>query len=163
MSNTPMPDQFRCARCHTVATLPTVLEQEWNAVFEDGMVVALICSACQTPEENAEAEINRSAIDYSTGGTDELGRAYVRDPGAAPRGEDQESAELIRLADTAIRTELEGLGSSGPLSWDELIERAAERVLLSFPIHDQSGLPAQRAYFRDLVDNRLDDLTNGRD
>lgn len=55
----------------------------WNAVFRSGVVHSYLCPACQTPEENAEAEINEATLNYSAGGVDWLGRVY-----AAPRVED---------------------------------------------------------------------------
>lgn len=36
----------------------------WNCVFRAGACIALLCPRCQTPEENAEAEINEATLDY---------------------------------------------------------------------------------------------------
>ena len=36
--------------------------EEWNMVIEGGFVVGLVCPDCQTPQENAEAVINESAL-----------------------------------------------------------------------------------------------------
>ncbi|MCA9052099.1 MAG: hypothetical protein KDA89_25355 [Planctomycetaceae bacterium] len=38
----------------------------WNAVLVDGVVTGIVCPRCQSPEENAEAEINDGTIEYST-------------------------------------------------------------------------------------------------
>lgn len=64
-----------CSRCGTVAVMTAEVEQTWNAVFRQGSVVGVLCSDCQTPEENAEAEINMATLDY---GVDEQGRALAR-------------------------------------------------------------------------------------
>jgi hypothetical protein len=37
---------------------------EWNVVVKKGRVQGYLCPACQTPEENTEAEINRATLDY---------------------------------------------------------------------------------------------------
>lgn len=44
---------------------------DWNLTAEKGVVVALLCPNCQTPEENAEATVNESTLTY---GTDVFGR-----------------------------------------------------------------------------------------
>ena len=48
---------------------------DWNMNVRSGVVVGLLCPGCQTPEENAEAEINLATIDY---GQDENGRLTGR-------------------------------------------------------------------------------------
>lgn len=40
---------------------------EWNVIGRQGAIVGLLCPSCQTPEENAEAEINAATLDYVTG------------------------------------------------------------------------------------------------
>ncbi|RFA15853.1 hypothetical protein B7R22_05450 [Subtercola boreus] len=47
----------------------------WNFEMHQGVPVAIICPACQTAEENAEAEINEATLDYI--GTDAFGRAVA--------------------------------------------------------------------------------------
>jgi hypothetical protein len=37
---------------------------DWNVTFLDGVVAGLLCPQCQTPEEDAEAEINEATLDY---------------------------------------------------------------------------------------------------
>ncbi|MCV7380265.1 hypothetical protein H7K38_16600 [Mycobacterium alsense] len=37
---------------------------DWNVVVEYGVVMGLLCPACQTPEENAEAAVNEATLDY---------------------------------------------------------------------------------------------------
>lgn len=51
----------RCARCHQRYRG----QVDWNAVFVAGVPVALVCSACQSPAEDAEAEANADTLDYT--------------------------------------------------------------------------------------------------
>jgi hypothetical protein len=44
--------------------------------MRQGFIAATICSACQTPMENAEAEINAATLDYQ--GADAFGRLIAR-------------------------------------------------------------------------------------
>ncbi len=39
---------------------------EWNAIIKSGLVIAVICPDCQTPEENTEAVIRDATLIYST-------------------------------------------------------------------------------------------------
>ncbi|RFA14236.1 hypothetical protein B7R21_06460 [Subtercola boreus] len=48
----------------------------WNVDVRQGVPVAIICPACQTAEENAEAEINLATTDYL--GADAFGRILGR-------------------------------------------------------------------------------------
>jgi len=48
----------------------------WNAVFDRGIFAGVICPDCQTPMENAEAEINLATLDYDRGITVD-GRVYA--------------------------------------------------------------------------------------
>lgn len=38
----------------------------WNFTVENGAIVGHLCPDCQTPEENAEAEINEATLIYGT-------------------------------------------------------------------------------------------------
>jgi len=58
-----------CMRCRTGATARSSMN--WNFVARRGVIVGFLCSSCQTPEENAEAEINDSTLDYAV---DSFGR-----------------------------------------------------------------------------------------
>lgn len=62
----------RCSRCHRRLRNNT---DGWNATFDRGVIVGLICPGCQTPEENAEAVINEATTDY-----DMIGGLYVGRP-----------------------------------------------------------------------------------
>lgn len=59
-----------CDRC--TARLPRNVG-EWNVTIKDGKIAGYLCPGCQTPEENAEAEIRNSTLDYFSDG-----RGYFR-------------------------------------------------------------------------------------
>ena len=54
----------------------------WNVTTSMGVITGYLCPTCQTPEENAEAEINEATLDYQAGGVDAFGRMY-----AMPKGD----------------------------------------------------------------------------
>lgn len=47
----------------------------WNVTMSRGVVVGNTCPTCQTPEENAEAEINQATLEYREG---PFGRIFAR-------------------------------------------------------------------------------------
>lgn len=50
----------RCQRCSRRYRGQT----NWNVVVDKGVTTGILCPDCQTPEENAEAEINEATLDY---------------------------------------------------------------------------------------------------
>lgn len=68
---------IRCFRCDRRCRND---RGDWNVEFKNGVPVAVICPTCQTPEENAEAEIRYATLDY---GVDATGRAIARPKGIA--------------------------------------------------------------------------------
>lgn len=52
--------KVRCSRCDQ----PWDQQDDWNAELKSGFVVAVLCPACQSPEENAEAVINEATVAY---------------------------------------------------------------------------------------------------
>lgn len=62
---------IRCSRCRKVCRGTT----GWNSTIEAGVVVGFLCPTCQSPEENAEAEIHQATLEY---GRDPLGRVVGR-------------------------------------------------------------------------------------
>ncbi|WHP18814.1 hypothetical protein [Cellulomonas sp. ES6] len=50
---------------------------DWNSVWKSGVLTGLLCPDCQTPEENAEAEINAVGLDYDRMHKREDGHWYV--------------------------------------------------------------------------------------
>ncbi|GAA4668526.1 hypothetical protein [Gordonia humi] len=63
----------RCTRCGRRARKQI---EAWNVETRSGRIVAVICPTCQTPEDNAEAEINEATIEYI--GVTPDGRIYGR-------------------------------------------------------------------------------------
>lgn len=47
----------------------------WNATVSRGVITGYLCPGCQTPDENAEAEIHEATLDY---GVNSLGRLVGR-------------------------------------------------------------------------------------
>lgn len=62
---------IRCDRCRRRNRNPSVAAG-WNATLRQGVIVGYLCPGCQTPEENAEAEVNEATTDYL--GTDSFGQ-----------------------------------------------------------------------------------------
>lgn len=58
-----------CGRCNK--TSPIMAAHDWNVDVRQGVIVQHLCPACQSPEENAEAEINLATTTY---GRDAFGR-----------------------------------------------------------------------------------------
>ncbi|MDP9822790.1 hypothetical protein [Nocardioides massiliensis] len=73
MSTRPK-DPTRCSRCSKKYRG----RGDWNSTYKQGICIGLLCPACQTPEENAEAAINEATLDYGRGGFDAFGRQYAR-------------------------------------------------------------------------------------
>jgi hypothetical protein len=70
-----MMTRLTCARCYQQYRPGAADADQWNATLRQGRIVGLLCPACQTPEENAEAEINQATLTYRT---DDLGRSIAR-------------------------------------------------------------------------------------
>ncbi|RPA64895.1 hypothetical protein EF294_07375 [Gordonia oryzae] len=54
---------IRCSRCRRRLRNPAT-DTAWNVTVERGQIVGHLCPDCQTPEENAEAEINLATLEY---------------------------------------------------------------------------------------------------
>ncbi|SLH95776.1 Uncharacterised protein [Mycobacteroides abscessus subsp. massiliense] len=63
----------KCSRCQRRLRNNT---EGWNVIVADGYVTGFLCPHCQSPQENAEAEINEATLDYT--GADSLGRLTAR-------------------------------------------------------------------------------------
>lgn len=60
-----MPKVIRCSRCGRRLRNPaSQAGKGWNVEMKGGEARAYLCPDCQTPEENAEAEINEATLDY---------------------------------------------------------------------------------------------------
>ena len=64
----------KCSRCRRRMRR----NDGWNMSFRVGFLIGYLCPECQSPEENAEAEINEATIDYSTGFLDQSGRQWAK-------------------------------------------------------------------------------------
>ncbi len=64
---------LRCGRCRKKFRG----RGEWNLVVRQGVVIRLLCPMCQTPQENAEAVVNESTLDYSRLWVDGHGRMHI--------------------------------------------------------------------------------------
>lgn len=53
--------KLKCSRC---GKRLRGVGDGWNATLSRGVVVGVLCPDCQTPDENAEAEINLATTDY---------------------------------------------------------------------------------------------------
>jgi MinD superfamily P-loop ATPase len=62
---------MRCSRCRKVCRDTA----GWNMDLKAGAVAGFLCPTCQSPEENAEAEINLATLEYRR---DSLGRLVGR-------------------------------------------------------------------------------------
>ncbi|MBF4613772.1 hypothetical protein [Curtobacterium sp. VKM Ac-1376] len=62
-TNGPGNHLVRCDRCRRRNRNPNA-DNGWNATVKRGVVVGYLCPSCQTPEENAEAEINKATTEY---------------------------------------------------------------------------------------------------
>ena len=65
---------IRCSRCRRPERFGRAQREQWNFVFSKGVLTGFLCPRCQTPEENAEAEINLATLDYRA---DAFGRIIV--------------------------------------------------------------------------------------
>jgi hypothetical protein len=62
-----------CKRC-TATTFLDKPKAGWNMVYDKGYLTGYLCPGCQSPEENAEAEINEATVKPT--GMDEFGRVW---------------------------------------------------------------------------------------
>jgi len=68
---------IRCDRCSRRLRNPRN-PGDWNTIFDRGYPTGRhLCPDCQTPEENAEAEIKAATLDYSRSSVDQFGRMYA--------------------------------------------------------------------------------------
>lgn len=65
-----LPKLARCSRCER--RMRNRQSTDWNVNVRQGAIIGFLCPDCQTPEENAEAEINMSTLDYGLDGSGRL-------------------------------------------------------------------------------------------
>src|SRR4051812_33682873 len=66
---------LKCSHCRRRYRQGSTDAHLWNATMKAGVRTGVLCPACQTPDENAEAVINEATLDY---GVDGLGRAAAQ-------------------------------------------------------------------------------------
>lgn len=77
MSRMKVRPQGHCSRCTRALWAAADDADRWNAEYDKGRLVGRICPDCQTPEENAEAEVKAATLDYENAKTDAEGRALA--------------------------------------------------------------------------------------
>jgi hypothetical protein len=80
---------IRCGRCKRRLRNP----YGWNVIGDKGSIIGYLCPNCQTPEENAEAEIKEATLTYFR---DSLGRIVTLPKIAIPELSDEEMLTLTR-------------------------------------------------------------------
>lgn len=97
---------IRCDRCNRRCRNM----QGWNATTKSGAIVGCLCPGCQTPEENAEAEIKQATLDYCR---DAQGRVWAKPKGTIP--------ELTNAEMRALAASPEGLEFRAAVRHGEMI------------------------------------------
>lgn len=64
-----MSNVIKCDRCKR--RMRNI--EGWNGIFRQGVAVGALCPGCQTPEENAEAEVHEAIYNYRQ---DDSGRLF---------------------------------------------------------------------------------------
>jgi hypothetical protein len=80
---------IRCDRCNR---RPRKLDG-WNTIDDNGVIIGYLCPTCQTPDENAEAEIKAATLSYFR---DSEGRILTRPKTAIPELSDDEMLALTK-------------------------------------------------------------------
>jgi hypothetical protein len=71
-----------------------------NVIYDQGAIVGYLCPACQTPEENAEAEIKEATLSYFR---DSEGHVLARPKTAIPELSDDEMLALTESERTDLK------------------------------------------------------------
>ncbi|WP_103529559.1 hypothetical protein [Streptomyces sp. SM12] len=77
MARTKVRPLGHCTRCTRDFWEDADDASRWNTEFVQGHVVGYLCPECQTPEENAEAEVKAAMLDYTHTTPDADGRQKV--------------------------------------------------------------------------------------
>ncbi|WP_189819667.1 hypothetical protein [Streptomyces olivaceoviridis] len=85
MARTKIQPLGHCSRCTRACWKDGGDFRRWNGTMSRGILVALICPDCQTPEEHIEAEVKEATLDYAGAVPDAAGRPVV-----APRLENDQ-------------------------------------------------------------------------
>lgn len=71
-----MGTKITCTRCGSAGHD----RGDWNGNWKKGVLIEIICPACQTIEENTEAVVKEATLDY---GRDAFGRPFATMKGAS--------------------------------------------------------------------------------
>lgn len=77
MARTKVRPLGHCTRCTRACWKDADDASRWNIEFAKGRPVGYLCPECQTPEENAEAEVKAATLDYTNTAPDADGRQKV--------------------------------------------------------------------------------------
>lgn len=99
--------------------------------MQHGVVVGFLCPDCQTPMENAEAEVNLATLRYGPGP-----EGYLI---TTPKADDYDALviELVHHVEDELRRIVEAMADDEGATPGEL----AERVALGLPQHLRPGNP----------------------
>jgi hypothetical protein len=87
---------IRCDRCNRRRRKP----DGWNVIYDQRAIRGYLCPACQTPEENAEAEIKEATLSYFR---DSEGHVLARPETAIPELSDDEMLSLTESERTDLK------------------------------------------------------------
>ncbi|AOT57753.1 MULTISPECIES: hypothetical protein [Streptomyces] len=77
MARTKVRPPGHCTRCTRACWKDADDSARWNIEFSQGRPVGYLYPKCQTPEENAEAEVKAATLDYANTVPDVDGRQKV--------------------------------------------------------------------------------------
>ncbi|MFG3545786.1 hypothetical protein [Streptomyces clavifer] len=81
MARTKVRPLGHCFRCTRACWKDADDAPRWNVEFMRGVPVGYLCPTCQTPEENAEAEVKAATLDYTNTAADAEGRQKIAPAG----------------------------------------------------------------------------------
>ena len=133
-----MSQVMKCSRCRRRYRG----SGDWNFTMKAGVAVAVLCPACQTPEENAEAVINESTLVYGVDAT--KGRPVARAKGEAADFEVL-ARDLLRRTEEAVRR-LAGLvvETGISMSLDDAVQMVEDGLPADYPMPADSGIAGRR-------------------
>lgn len=150
----------KCDRCAAEVRLDDAPD-DWNAVFKDGRVIGHLCPGCQTPEENAEAEINAATMDYSRGGWTDDGRLHAPPKGLPATKEEilEDLWERTDVALTKIAMQIQLTGKAMPRN--AIVDEVEDNLPPGYPeIKTSLGL-TRRHLIKEIIKDMLEQLEGG--
>ncbi|MEU5242381.1 hypothetical protein ACH4UR_37400 [Streptomyces lydicus] len=146
-----------CYRCTRACWKEADDASRWNTEFDRGVRVGLICPECQTPAENAEAEVKAATLDYAHTVADEDGREKVAPLGGwhtvtamgHPLVREDKAVHLVLAVESA-----ELRFAVGPQSDARLHDLFAgpSATVVRLALEQEQARPGQRAITYNLLD-----------